>query len=399
MAGRPPAPPGPLGQGWLLIEPKKGYTRVAATWNVRYYEDGVPKDRRGGTVELGTDKTIRVKRGQTLRQAAQAIWDEIRPREWAAAGSAGVGITSTVQDFIDKVFIPVWSPGRWLDPGTREHWLYVMSRWGQEILRSPIGRVTAAELQAQITKASGELSRSVVVRMLGQMREVYRMAMSDQVVHKDPTTYLRVPPASARKKQPALPAEFVARFINNVPAGPMMKRDQLIIRVLAETGMRKAELFALQRKSVDGVRIVVSQQFRHGKLKAPKANSGRECCVSLGLAADLESYAAFLGLGADDWMWPSSRGTPINASNFLNRMLRPLAKSVGWAGPVNYHMFRRGWATEAHSAGAATAVIASQLGHIPGSPVTERHYIQSIGADQLQVAELVAGRFKRKAGD
>jgi len=100
----------------------------------------------------------------------------------------------------------------------------------------------------------------------------------------------------------------------------------------------------------------------------------------------------------DAFIFASKGKTAIHYKNWLDRTLLPAAERAN-LGRISYHMFRRGYATEAHEAGIGDKNIQGQLRH--ASPeITRTVYMQTIPAAQKksvhQMEKLMVGSNKEK---
>lgn len=102
---------------------------------------------------------------------------------------------------------------------------------------------------------------------------------------------------------------------------------RLLVRFLAQTGLRIGEAIALRWGDVDlGTRRVkVRRRIYKGTVDVPKSRYGlRDVPISTQLAQELWRYRAAAGSPADDApLFPSRAGTHLNGENLLGRFLKP----------------------------------------------------------------------------
>jgi integrase len=151
---------------------------------------------------------------------------------------------------------------------------------------------------------------------------------------------LKLVPATATRQQEikAMTREQLAAFLTaagSPEAAAIERRHVPLFLLLARTGMRVGEAFALQWPDVDfEVReIRVARAFSDGRLETPKSGHGRTVDMSEQLAAVLRRLivarkAETLKRGWRElppWVFCSETGTPLNNSN-LRRVFRRVLK-------------------------------------------------------------------------
>jgi len=115
-------------------------------------------------------------------------------------------------------------------------------------------------------------------------------------------------------------------------------QDRLLYAVLAGTGLRIGEAFALKVEDIQGTVLHVKSSAWEGTLCSPKTVNGkREVDLHSSLA---EALRVHIGERATGYVFPSGRGTPLRKSNLLRRSLHPILREMGK--PLcGFHAFRR----------------------------------------------------------
>jgi integrase len=141
-------------------------------------------------------------------------------------------------------------------------------------------------------------------------------------------------------------------------------------------GMRPGEIFALRWGRVGEVFAEVKERVYEGVLDTPKTTqSVRKAAMADGVLAALEKWRQKIGKpGAEAFVFPSERGTPMSKHNVWRRNMEPKLKKVGlrWA---NFQVMRRTFVTLNKASGADAKTIADQAGHDVG--VSLRDYAQT----------------------
>ncbi|MGH9153655.1 MAG: tyrosine-type recombinase/integrase [Acidimicrobiales bacterium] len=117
----------------------------------------------------------------------------------------------------------------------------------------------------------------------------------------------------------------------------------------------------------------------------PKSRAGRRTvALPAVLVAELERHRARYGDGAgpDDHVFLSEEATPLERSNFRQRVWLPAAEAAGMTG-LRFHDLRHAAGTLAARTGATTKELMSRLGH--ASPRASMIYQHA--ADDRRIAE------------
>lgn len=153
-----------------------------------------------------------------------------------------------------------------------------------------------------------------------------------------------------------------------------------LYHLLAETGIRAGEAFALRAEDVQGNILAVRRSAWNGLVTEPKTKKGsRVLCISQRLASRIAK------LNATTWLFPNEQGNPLNTNNILKRQLHPLLKRLGLV-VAGFHAFRHANATILDSQGVPLSLREDRLGHADIS-TTLNVYTHVVGADSLRVAD------------
>lgn len=172
--------------------------------------------------------------------------------------------------------------------------------------------------------------------------------------------------------------EEVAQILTCLPN----KTTRLIVRVFAETGLRKGELFSLRWRDVDykNMKLVVA---RSGEFTPKTTHSARDVFVSQDLITEImalprKSELVFPGRGGGK-LW--SVGKALRKAILGAGVVRD-----GEPMKLTLHMLRKAHATWQAESGTIQPVLQARLGHAPGSRVTQQVYIHATEAAQKRAA-------------
>jgi integrase len=114
-------------------------------------------------------------------------------------------------------------------------------------------------------------------------------------------------------------------------------QDRLLYALLAGTGLRIGEAFALKVEDVRDTIVHVKSSAWEGTLSSPKTVNGkREVDIHSSLADALRAHIG----DRTGYVFPSANGTPLRKSNLLRRSLHPILRQM--KKPLcGFHAFRR----------------------------------------------------------
>ncbi|MGE0028399.1 MAG: tyrosine-type recombinase/integrase [Thermoleophilia bacterium] len=219
-----------------------------------------------------------------------------------------------------------------------------------------LGRRRLSEIEQRDLKALARhladkgLAPATVRIVMAPVRALFATAVEEGLLRVNPAAGLRLgtgakaDPTATRR---ALDEDQLARVIEETP-----ERWRLVVRFLAQTGLRVGELIALRWDDVDlGTRRVsVRRRSRLGRIDTPKSSYGvRQVPISTRLAQDLWRHRA----DADDadLVFVGPEGRPLRPEFVLRSIVKPAAARAGvpWAGVHTLRhtcasiLFRSGW--------------------------------------------------------
>ncbi len=227
-----------------------------------------------------------------------------------------------------------------------------------------------AELEAD-GKAAGTV-RNVIV----PLRKLLSDAVRQGLLLANPAARADLPPAQdfAGKELPAEHTEAIRRALMEMaPLDPLRREPDLFFAYLFDvalgTGLRLGELRALRWSDVDRERwlIRVERAYSRQELRRPKTESGVRS-VPLFPSVD----AAFRELAAravergryapDELVFGSMRGTPLQPSNFRQRVWDPALRLAGLEN-YRFHDLRHTCVSRLVAAGADIKLVQAVAGH------------------------------------
>ena len=130
------------------------------------------------------------------------------------------------------------------------------------------------------------------------------------------------------------------------------ERDQLLLRVLWETGARVSEAIKIRLEDVgrDGIRVL------------GKGNAERVVFVQDGLVSSILFHAQENGLNREDFLFMSRRGGHISKQR-ADQVIKRAAKKARLHRNVHAHLFRHGYAINFLNCSGRLDALQEQLGH------------------------------------
>jgi integrase len=378
---------GPIGSGWVEEVKSRDGVQFVARWNQFVRDASKPGGRRrerGWAYELGP----KVKYGPGLKSLKDA------EKKWMGVCDAVMGRLANLhptlqadqpfEHFVDHVFVP-GRKSRWKET-TADTWEYYRSKLMAEFGTKKVHEVHDQQMQEFLNRLATSYSRTVVQHCLMYLRAIFEFAVEELVLPKNPARRLVLPANTRKPNRPYLSKDLFMLLVSKLPT----KRDQIMVNMLYLGGFRRGELFGLRWTDYDGAGIEVKRQINRFSKEAPPktAASAAYIPLTLDLCGDLNEWRKW-SPDSSGWIFPSRKATPINQKNWLDRVLKPAALAAGIE-RINYHMFRRGLATEGHESGATDKSLQGQLRH-SRPDVTRDIYMQVIPESQRASMEKLAG--------
>lgn len=221
--------------------------------------------------------------------------------------------------------------------------------------------ITLKNLQAFLGRKAGGLSRSMVAHLRWDLRCVFKLALAEGCILRDPTAALYTPRSVEAEPTRALTGKEVEQYI-----GVLAMRERVIAHLAIFAGLRPGEILGLQRQhvSADCSAVTIGQRVYRGDIDTPKTRSSRrEVAVPPRTANLLRQWIEFVDGRKEAWVFGSENpAKPLWRDNLWRRSMEPKLKKIGldWA---TFQVLRRTHASLGHEAGIDPKVAADQRGH------------------------------------
>jgi integrase len=307
-----------------------------------------------------------------LQEILKPVNDGVQNREKLAV---------TFAAFAETVYIPVFErKWKWSTAQTEGHRIrfHLVPQFGEKLMRD----IKREQLQTFLDQLAKKSSRSLIDHLRFRLRSIFRFAMSEGVVERNPADALHTP----RKCRPGrerrvLQPEQLSRALCAVDL-----REQVIIRLATICGMRPGEILALKLRDFRGAVLNVERRIYRFNLDEPKTDrSRREVALPKGTQELLELWIQkALITDPEQWLFPSERFTPLTRDNVWRRQLQPKLEMVGlqWA---NFQVMRRTYATWSKDIGVDAHTRSAQMGNTVD--VNENEYAMATFEQKLAAVE------------
>jgi integrase len=337
------------------IKNVKGY------WIAQYRDLGGTKRK----VSLGP---VRTTRKSDAEERLATILEPINSRRDAPSPDMKFG------PFVRQIYLPFYRR-KWKGSTTDTN----EDRLGHHLLAEyeerPIGSFSRGrdELQDLLDrKANAGGSYSVVAHLRWDLRQIFRMAVAEQYLERNPAELLFVPKEARRAETRRMTLEEVRQLFSVLGL-----RERVIAGLAVLAGMRPGEIFALTLSRAQSEFANIQQRVYRGEIDSPKTfKSRRLAALGVGLLDWIRQWIEMLPDSSQDgWLFPSERSTtPVAKDNVWRRHFLPRLKEVGleW---INFQVLRRTHSSLLDDLGVDPQVRADQMGH--GVDVNQNDYTRA----------------------
>jgi integrase len=355
--------------------------------------------------------TVRCERTGKLREATKVFPRDVREEEALAEMvrmKAELRAESRPLSPIRRLSLNDYAE-RWLEakaarvrPGVAERYAHILSTYVLPRLGDLyVDGVTRNDVEQWVhwaehaTVKDGQVySRDTVQGWWRLLCSLVRDACAEYRLPADPTYRVRPPrPTSKpRRERRTLTAAELGRLLDFVKR---LSPDRYAeVYVLAYTGVRAGELFALHWDCVDEDRgrILIQRSVWHGHVTETKTGDPREVALPSPMAEVLRAHRRTLvarqnrGL-AKGMVFPSDSGT-YRTSASLHKPLALAAERAGIEVRVTPQVLRRTFNTLMVQAGVDRIVLRSQMGHC-SEAMTQRYAGVAVSAKHEALARIL----------
>jgi integrase len=316
------------------------------------YRDADGKQRSAGSFATKPAAKAAWKKAEGLEAAGQDA-------RFTTAKPAEVHENSKRGHITVAGYAPQWLAGHRLEATSRQSYACMLKHVVKGLGNMAMRDVTPADVRSMFRalEATG-LSNSTVGHVKTTISEMFKTAMMDGIVTRNPIDGVKIGGRRAREMRILTTAEYRRLLAAILP------HYTLMLRTAVETGLRWGELVALRPADIKGNMIRVRrtieetsmpQSFKerdHGKTD----RAMRDVSITAELADDLRAAG-----NDNDFLFKSPRGKQISRTNFRRIWLMALGQA-GISG-VRFHDVRHTHASWLVNGGADLVTVRDRLGH------------------------------------
>jgi integrase/recombinase XerC len=206
---------------------------------------------------------------------------------------------------------------------------------------------------------AGEITSKSINRKISSLRSFFKYLLKNEVVKVNPVTAIISPKMPKRLPQ-FVEEKDTANLLNNSIFSEGLKglTEKMVLEILYNTGMRKAELINLKEHQIDMSNSAVKVFGKGGK--------ERIIPVSKQLIADIKFYIAekrkLLGRDKANFLLLTEKGKPLDPKQVYN-IARKYLTDVTTIDKKSPHILRHSFATHLMNNGADLNAVKELLGH------------------------------------
>jgi integrase len=255
----------------------------------------------------------------------------------------------------------------------------------------PLDSIDKFMLQTHVNELAERMSQDRVKQARSYLKSIFDEAIEQEFLTKDPSRKLRIPKNLRPKDKQVLTWEQLWLALEKTG-----RRDRLLLMLDMTEALRPSELFALRWRSFDNVdTLSITETIYKGKIRPFGKTDGSLTDIHLppGLATELRLWKKENPKASPDaFIFPNSRGGFMDTGNYRNRVLNPLAESLGLP-KLNFQVLRRTMATQAQSMGSVKDIQA-HLRHAKAD-TTANEYMQELPESVKQMVGSVYMRLMK----
>jgi integrase len=297
--------------------------------------------------------------------------------------------TVTFEWFVRNRYLPL-RQGDWRPETAKEKTAQIeidlIGKFGSE----PIESIDKFALQTHLNDLAGRYSQDRVKQARSYLKSIFDEAIEQEFLVKDPTRKLKSPKNLRPKDKQILTWDQLRAVLAKAS-----RRDRILLMLDMTDALRPSELFAIRWRTFDDENTLdLIETVYRGEIrpygKTPKSLGKMH--LPDDLAAELRLWklecqkVSAKSVLPDAFMFPNADGGFMDATNYRNRVLQPLADSLGIP-KLNFQVIRRTIATRAQGLGSVKD-IQSHLRH-SRADTTANEYMQELPESVQQMVGTV----------
>jgi integrase len=208
------------------------------------------------------------------------------------------------------------------------------------------------------------------VRSLGSA--IFKYAVNLGLIEKNPWHEVMIVAAKVKDNEPT--RAYTIGEVKAIRAALASRLDaQCIVDLAFCSGLRPSEIAGLRVEHLRDGRVYVEQGVVDGVVGKPKTvKSKRDVAIIEPLRSELAAWVEQCGSPTEGWLFPNSKGGPLNMDAILTGVIRPMLKAAG-VPFFGLYGLRRAHGTVLTRATRSLTAARQTLGH-SSEQVTGRNY-------------------------
>ena len=333
------------------VEPLSETIRLRFTYNGKRYYETLDLRPTAANIKAATRMLASVK-----DQIRHGVFDYAATFPDSVRGVPAIKSRLTVRDIAKR-----WIDSHQVENSTKGTYLPGLNFWNSRFGDRPAAELTTLEIRQALTERSAEVTAKTVNNTLIVLRGMYRLALADEVVPRDPTQSIR-----NLKHQRVPPDPFTRSELERILGHIQHHHPVEVLRWFTFaffTGLRPSEQVELKRDDLDAAakKVRVQRAKVKGEVKSTKTHTERW--------VDLTGRAlrAAEGDGSSEYLFPhpgtQTQWSKTQLEDRLHDYWYPTLEALGLRKRVSYQT-RHTYATVNLMAGVNPAYISRQLGHV-----------------------------------
>ncbi len=360
--------------GWLIKRGKRN-----PVWVGRFREDVLAEDgsrlRRQRSVVLGPARELCKREAQRLLS------------ERLAAINQGRHKPELMMEF-GRFVLERWEPNilPTLRFSTARNYRHLIRRHLVPFFeRIRLPEVGPADVQMFLAEKSKRFAPKTVLSLRNLLSKIFGTAQRWGYLQANPAKGAQVPALVDTRERLTLTPQQVRALL-----GELVEPYRTMVLLAVLSGLRRGEIFGLRWKWVGFAEgsVVVAESNYEGHSAPPKTRASRRKVFVDAVVSEALARLRPSNIQADDLVFCTERGTPLNPNNVRARVLHPACTRAGIP-LVGWHTFRYTYSTWANPTSESIKALQAQLGHTD-SRLTLSVYTQPMPEAQRQLASKIA---------
>lgn len=236
-----------------------------------------------------------------------------------------------------------------------------------EFLDLKINQINTKMVEQYINKRQEQgMNISTLKKVLISLGQIFNLSVKRGYCIKNPVSEADRPRTQGKERQNGKKIQIltppeISSFLDKAKT----QKYKMLFSLAIFSGARQGELLGLKWSDIDwqNNQIHIQRTFNNGAFFITKTHEGnRKIDIGPSTMKALKEWKLACPHGEFDLVFPTTKGTPINHNNMVNRYFRPTLKTANLE-PIRFHDLRHTYASLLIEQGENIKYIQTQLGH------------------------------------